>query len=353
MFGHHEIVCKEMFELFRGEDFFLDKLKLGGDGEWEWIGKKYREDIRRKIVDERDFSDLFTELETFPFSRLSFGMVTFSDEDDVRNSDDLGPLPIGAWRDYLLLQRLVRKGAHLRDFDWPELLRVNLARFRSESASGWVLEDSFRHSYFASLVLELMSNCESGEVLEVGGGYGGFALQIQRLKRVDWEVRHTIVDLPESLFLSYWFLRMQGMRVTVVLDEDSFAEVPPAGIVLIPDYLYENFPWKPDVLFNSRSFSEMSAPTATAYLKHADAVLKPNNVVLEATGYDLFPDSLRHKEQIAESLLRNLPSYRLLASQWSPWLGGGGRYFEYTLSRDGVKLSTWDDHDGLVVASSS
>jgi len=119
----------------------------------------------------------------------------------------------------------------------------------------------------------------------------------------------------------------------LVLDEKDFERVALTGVVLAPDYLYESIPWKADILFNSRSFSEMKRETSSKYLKHAEEFLAPAAIVLEATGYDLFPDSTRHKERMADELINDLPSYLLDNSNWSPWQGGQGRYFEYILRR--------------------
>ena len=325
----HEEICSEIQALFAGRTEFVDRIGARGDGEWEWIGENYRANLRSAVVEQGDFSTLFSELEGFPFSKLSYGMVTFSEDGGVRQSEELGLIPTGAWKDFFLLQRLMRKGAHMREADWRDLFQVNLHGVESDG----ILDDCFRHTYFASLLLELTRGAGSTEIVEIGGGYGGLALQIDRLKLEGHRVRHLIVDLPESLLLSYWFLRMQGQQVSVVLDEKDFERVAQAGVVLVPDYLYESIPWKADVLFNSRSFSEMTRETSTKYLKQADEFLTPTSIVLEATGYDLFPDSTRHKERLADDLKRDLPSYLVDSSNWSPWQGGGGRYFEYVFRR--------------------
>ena len=325
----HEEICLEIRELFAGQTEFVERIGGRGDGEWEWIGENYRSDLRSAVAEQGDFSALCAELKGFPFSQLSYGMVTFSEDEGARRSEELGLIPTGAWKDFFLLKRLMRRGAHLCEAEWSDLFRVNLPGIESSG----ILVDCFRHAYFASLLLELTRGASSTEIVEIGGGYGGLALQIDRLKLVGHRVRHLIVDLPESLLLAYWFLRMQGQQVSVVFDEKNFERVGPAGVVLVPDYLYGSIPWKADVLFNSRSFSEMSTETSTKYLKQAEEFLAPTSVVLEATGYDLFPDSSRHKERLAEDLMRDLPSYLLDSSNWSPWQGGGGRYFEYVLQR--------------------
>ncbi len=326
---NHEAICSEIQHLFAGQTEFVERIGARGDGEWEWIGENYRANLRSAVVEQGDFSTLFSELEGFPVSKLSYGMVTFSEDEGVRHSEELGLIPTGAWKDFFLLQRLIRKGAYLGEAEWPELFRVNLPGAESNG----ILDDCFRHTYFASLLLELTRGASSTEIVEIGGGYGGLALQVDRLKLKGHRVRHLIVDLPESLLLSYWFLRMQGQQVSVVLEEEDFERVTEAGVVLVPDYLYESVPWKADILFNSRSFSEMTRETSTKYLRHAEEFLAPASIVIEATGYDLFPDSSRHKERLADDLIRDLPSYILDDSNWSPWQGGGGRYFEYILRR--------------------
>ncbi len=328
--NRHEKVCAEIERIFSGDTRFVQSIGERSDGEWQWIFQNYRATLQSAFQVRGDFSTLFSQLLNFPFSELSYGMVTLSDDEGVRHSADLGVISTGAWKDFYLLQRLIRTGSHLKEVNWRELLRVDLPAIGERG----ILLDSFRHSYFASLILELSSETDSTEIVEIGGGYGGLALQIGRLKLGDRKVRHLIVDLPESLLLSYWFLRMQGEKVSVVMEEKDFQVVSPIGTVLAPDYLYDSIPWKPEVLVNSRSFGEMSRETSSHYLNWADEVLAPEAILLEATGYDLFPDSTRHKERLAEDLLEDLSNYHLERSSWSPWQGGGGRYFEYVLRRN-------------------
>lgn len=331
----HREICAEIQDVFAGNTQFVLNTGSRGDGEWAWIEKNYRANLRPALEKHSDFSGLFAELEGFPLSPLSYGMVTFSEEEGLRHSDELGLLRTGAWKDFFLLKRLLKKGGHLAGGEWPALLKVNLPGIEQNG----ILDDCFRHTYFSSLLLELAGSggrggqSNSTEIIEVGGGYGGLALQIERLKLSGHQIRHTIIDLPESLLLSYWFLRMQGLPVDVVLDESGFDGVAPSGVVLVPDYLFTNIPWEADLLFNSRSFSEMTRETSSKYLKHTDEFWRPASIVLEATGYDLFPNSIRHKERLVRDLINDLPSYRLDSSDWSPWQGGGGRYFEYVLGR--------------------
>lgn len=330
--NRHPEICSEIRSIFGNNHDFLGRLGDGGDGEWLWIRENYRQNSLAGIAVGGDFSAVCQELAGFPLSKLSYGMVTFSEEEGLRGTDELGPLSTGAWKDFFLLQRLLKRGNHLSVVDWQKLLRVDLPG-PADTTTATVLDDSFRHTYFASLVLELAGSEKSIEVTEVGGGYGGLALQIQRLRPSDSRVRHCIIDLPESLLLSYWFLRMQGQTVAVLLEDSDFDRAGTADIILVPDYLSERIPWAPDVFFNSRSLSEMQTETSSEYLSQIERVLKPPSVVLEATGYDLFPNSTRHRERLAGDLIKDLPSYRLTSSNWSPWQGGGGRYFEYVLRR--------------------
>jgi hypothetical protein len=107
--------------------------------------------------------------------------------------------------------------------------------------------------------------------LEIGGGYGGFAHQIGRMVPSS---TYIIVDLPEMLFWSAVFLRLNNPSQPIYLyDSATFAAAQFDQIlathkfVLLPHYLLERLESFPivDVAINMLSMQEMSEGQIRVY----------------------------------------------------------------------------------------
>jgi len=107
--------------------------------------------------------------------------------------------------------------------------------------------------------------------LEIGGGYGGFAHQVGRMAP---DSTYIIVDLPELLFCSAVFLRLNNPSQPIYLyDPESFAPARFGEIlashkfVLLPHYLLERIDSFPivDVAINMLSMQEMRDDQVRAY----------------------------------------------------------------------------------------
>jgi hypothetical protein len=109
-------------------------------------------------------------------------------------------------------------------------------------------------------------------LLEIGAGYGGLAQQLRRM--IEPDAVYVIVDLPEMLFWSAVFLRVNDPARRIYLyDPRRFAPADLAAIlashdvVLLPHYLIERLPEFPaiDVAINTLSMQEMPARQVHAY----------------------------------------------------------------------------------------
>jgi putative sugar O-methyltransferase len=108
--------------------------------------------------------------------------------------------------------------------------------------------------------------------LEIGAGYGGLAHQLRRM--IEADAKYVIIDLPEMLFFSAVFLRLNSpTRRIYVHDAATLATgeldriVAAHDIVLLPHYLVERLATFPtiDVAINTLSMQEMPESQIRAY----------------------------------------------------------------------------------------
>ena len=88
-----------------------------------------------------------------------------------------------------------------------------------------------------------------------------------------------------------------------------------------------------DIVFNSRSFSEMSSDVLNRYFKIINQTLKPLYIYHENSNYLLFPKSERHIEILGKNFGFNKSLYFLKNINISPFSGGSGRYREFLYKR--------------------
>ena len=88
-----------------------------------------------------------------------------------------------------------------------------------------------------------------------------------------------------------------------------------------------------DILFNSRSFSEMNANILNKYFKIINQTLKPLYIYHENSNYLLFPKSKRHIEILGKDFNFNEKLFFLKNISISPFSGGSGRYREFLYKR--------------------
>lgn len=199
--------------------------------------------------------------------------------------------------------------------------------FGLQLISTFLLPDTPRH-YYAYNCRQLFKQYSLNEpfVIEIGGGYGGFSYQLSRLCPSSTIL---IVDLAPSLVSTFYFLSKYGKQCKFITD---FTDISPGYINLISSSLFARLSTRnlssPDIIFNSRSFCEMSQQTCDTYIKFINAS-NARFCYHENSNYLLFPDSERHIELMADDFLIDTNIYHLLHKSISPFTGGSGRYREY------------------------
>ena len=124
------------------------------------------------------------------------------------------------------------------------------------------------------LTLQRYINISSSikSVLEIGGGYGGFAEQVLHHNSIPYY----IIDIESSLVVSYYYLSQAFPEKKLVLHLDRFDEKSTGDIHFISSKLaksIKNQQW--DLVVNSESFSEMPSSVSNEYF----SLIQENNRV--------------------------------------------------------------------------
>jgi putative sugar O-methyltransferase len=200
------------------------------------------------------------------------------------------------------------------------------APFGTEREGVRMSSDSPRHLYFADMVMKNLSSPRD-RILEIGGGYGGL---IHFLRKIQFEGTYINIDLPETLFVAYYFLKKLGHDVHLVADSSELKE---GTINLIPSTSYKEVlnSVKIDLFFNSASLSEMSEKICFDYIRFVND-LGPRSIIHCNTNYLAFPASKIHIEVLSKDFPWD-DCYGLTSRYPSPFQGASGRYRIHLLER--------------------
>jgi putative sugar O-methyltransferase len=192
------------------------------------------------------------------------------------------------------------------------------------------MPDSPRHYYFSKKIMNILDEKKIKRIIEIGGGYGGMAKILFSLNK---NIDYYSVDLFEGCLLQYYYLSKCNIKTQIVFDAKNLKK---NAVNLIPFSkknldIVKNIK-NTDLLFNSRSFSELSETVVDCYFELINKKIKPRFVYHENSNYLLFPKSKRHIEILAKDF--NIDKkYELINFNISPFGGGGGRYREYLYKR--------------------
>jgi putative sugar O-methyltransferase len=164
------------------------------------------------------------------------------------------------------------------------------------------------HHCYSETIGALLASRESQVVLELGGGFGGFAFYLLRDRP---QVTYLDFDLPEAIALASYYLikSLPQARIRLFGEfELSQTELQTPGILLMPSFEILKMPPKSvSVSFNSYSLAEMSPGTVRVYLDeiaritsghflhvnhNRDAVLGADNFGVEERGFELLTRDL-------------------------------------------------------------
>lgn len=296
----------------------LKETELGipnAEGEWNWINDKYRSDYLSSIYD-KDFV-LLKEFLLNPLSaQVAYGIITpiEPNNSEVEFGSDFEA-------DLELYKRIYGVDS-LKDLVHDRLLQHPWSK---QTEIFKTYPDSPRHAHFARQIIEISNTAKIG--VEIGGGYGGM---IYFLFKFGFKGKIINCDLLETLLIAYVFLSLNGVGVELCLTHRQFLDAFKKGteVILITPNIFDSLNSISEIefVFNSRSFSEMSASQSSYYLGEVSYKLKPTFIISENAEELLFPDSDRHVEKIQDELANDLKGYFLVSKTRTSFIGGSGRY---------------------------
>lgn len=140
--------------------------------------------------------------------------------------------------------------------------------------------DAIRYHYYAIEILSLLRNVNNPVICEIGGGLGGQAYTVQSSQGSDKHVTYIIIDLPEMLITSTYFLMASLPEKKFLLyGEEELMDVQGKldqyDIILMPNFMLPQLGDKTvDLFFNSFSFSEMNSITVKEYLRQIERICR-------------------------------------------------------------------------------
>lgn len=189
-----------------------------------------------------------------------------------------------------------------------------------------IMPDAPRHFYFANKINYYAKKKNNFKLLEIGGGYGGLMAILSNFNK---NITYYAIDLTESCFIQYYFLKKLGFKVNLINKIKDIKKKQINLILFEKDLKILKKIGKCDFVFNSRSFSEMSKDVLNKYINVINNYLKPSYILHENSNYLLFPKSRRHIEILGKDFIFNKKKYNLEYINISPFSGGSGRYREF------------------------
>ena len=192
---------------------------------------------------------------------------------------------------------------------------------------------SFRHNYYAEKIDALL-NVADGDVLEIGGGYGGVCYQL--FNNFGFNNRYILVDMPIQLANQAFFV-MQALpskRIVFITKEADLSSAAEADVILITPDLFRIYAVTKGVslAFNAHSFTEMDFSVTEEYLKLI-VEMKPNFILsynheLKYAYRSGGPKIKKHSSMLDKNITDIVANHYSLISRF-PELLQGDEYWEY------------------------
>ena len=128
--------------------------------------------------------------------------------------------------------------------------------------STFVTHTSFYHEIYGSILANFLHDKSNPIIAEIGGGFGS----LTRIIMLDQKIKYFIIDLPETIALSTFFLN-QNFPEKKILTYNNIKnnklivdDIANYDIIMIPPWVnFENI--KIDLFINTRSMMEMNFDT--------------------------------------------------------------------------------------------
>lgn len=290
-------------------------------GEWGWIQDTARAGLR-VVLDAGDEAGLAALLDQFFQNPVCGGLVSFS----YREMREQG------WSKLFTKDMLRNVGLwelHTGSSDIARLESPGVgAPLVGECEGVSVQYGTPRHDHYATRIAKLLPH--GGTVVEIGGGYGGTALQLLRQRP---DARYVIIDIPETLYLAWYWLDAAGMDVGWW---DDLKRVSDVTLVAASDMVALV---RPDVVFSAHALCEMPREIVDGYMARIRK-MEPRYFYHDSAHDMGIVSHPEYKGSTAEAFpevqameLDPGEAYREVYRAPTLWPGTGGRYWEFLYER--------------------
>ena len=310
--------------------YYYKKTPRTHKGEWEYINK-YKRNKLLKYLTQLNIIKLSEELANLFTSRISYGLfgINFDNFDKfIKSSKDLKKYICYTLKNIFVWEEFVKTSN--RDYNF--LNASNAGRVFGIKYKNYMIPlDIPRYDYYASRIINLLENFKKPTIIEIGGGYGGLVGQLIKRR---FNFKYINIDLPETLLLSYYYLKKTTKNFFLLSNVLSTKILEKNNYILIPFKKNLELNLKADLVFNSSSFSEMPRDIINYYFDWINNKIKPKYIFHQNSNVLLFPNSKRHIEILASQFPIDKKNYSLKFSSLSLFMGGSGRYREYIYERN-------------------
>lgn len=309
----NNILSSEILNLF---SFHIGKNFFKSSGEWNWLYKNKQKKFI-KIISQKNSISLSDYLTNMFRKETTYGYLSPSFGDCLKNKNQTSSDILNNIDSCIEFTDLIKISDLKNNVGNPYGLKIS---------NGMVLPDTPRHYYYAYNIFNLLKNVSNPFIIEIGGGYGGTALQLW--KRYKGKATIINIDLLPATIIAYFFLKKNGIQVNLIREKKDLKKNTINLIVFDRKISLKSIIQKCHLIFNSRSLSEMSKDSIKYYFDYINS-LKCKFFYHENSNFLLFPKSKRHKEILADKFPINKKMYSLQSKFISPFTGGSGRYREY------------------------
>ncbi len=291
-----------------------------GTGEWNWLEKNARTQYLEALINHKE--ELLTELFCNMFRNdVTYGYLSPSYQ-DINGS--------GLWKNVLSnILCNIDTCVEFTGLDSLEMLVTKNeigAPYGIKYGNGHILPDSPRHYYYSHKIHNICRKINDPKIFEIGGGYGGLTNFLYKYEKVNYT--YVGIDLLPGLISTYYYLKKNDLKVNLLNDINKIVD---GEINLFPFEIFSkssNLNTNVDLIFSSRSLSEMSEETIDLYFNFINNS-QTKYIYHENSNFVLFPESERHLEIIGSKFPISNDKYFLKSLQITPFTGGSGRYREF------------------------
>ena len=187
----------------------------------------------------------------------------------------------------------------VNDYDFKKVACPEVGNPYGVLLDGYIVHpNNFLNHYRASFTQNLLSDTNKNTIVEIGGGYGGYAYS---LFINGFDGTYVNFDLPENLMVSSYFLKLLFPDKRILCYNQQIESIDNTllsnyDIILMPHYMVETMPNKSsDLCINTISFSEMDYENIQYYVANFSRIAKKyiyhENMLDGGAGYKFFSES--------------------------------------------------------------